>query len=493
MIQAHPISDEQLRLGALHALDILDSSPEPAFDALAALAARLLDCPIGAITMMDERRQWIKASVGMTLMETPRHLSFCDHTIRSGHPLIVENAADDARFRDLAFVAEDGIRFYAGAPLHARHPSTGKFLRVGAICALDHACRTPNAAQREALTHLGTVAEALLAARTRSLEAVTAATSLAEQARALRRRDSTFRQAERIAAIGSWRYDIAARRLDWSEGVFRIHELPTGTVPPLDGALDYYPGEDREVVARAFAHAVETGASFDFETGFITATGNHRRVRSMGEAEKVNGRLVAVTGVFQDVTERYRMEQVLRRSASTDSLTGIANRAAFDEALEQAMAVAAHGGGPLTLVLVDLDFFKQLNDTHGHAAGDDVLRATGERLRAEWLAGSIAARLGGDEFGLIVRDPKLCAGGDALTQRLLASLGKPVAGKDGPLPSAATLGFAAFDPAAHGDMRAFLHSADSALYEAKRAGRGTARRFSQAGRRADDAREAQAA
>ncbi|KAK0330702.1 hypothetical protein LTR94_031813, partial [Friedmanniomyces endolithicus] len=146
----------------------------------------------------------------------------------------------------------------------------------------------------------------------------------------------------------------------------------------------------------------------------------------MGEAEIVDGRVTGVIGVFQDVTVRHELETRLRRLASTDALTGLANRASFDATLEQAMALA-HGkdGVALMLVLIDLDGFKAINDTLGHDAGDEVLRMTGAALSQPWLRGSLAARIGGDEFVVVLDGLRARHDAERVALRLLEALAHP--------------------------------------------------------------------
>ncbi len=155
----------------------------------------------------------------------------------------------------------------------------------------------------------------------------------------------------------------------------------------------------------------------------------------------------------------------LRRSAATDGLTGVANRRAFDETLGREFARATRADGPLSLVLLDLDHFKALNDTHGHLAGDDVLRAVAECLEREVRVGDTVARYGGEEFAVIM--PGLDSD-DAVdvAQRLrerVAAL---------PLPVAVTVsaGVATY-PSHAAEPLALVRAADRALYASKRDGR----------------------
>lgn len=468
-------SDEARRVATLHALSLLDTEPEREFDALVALAAQMLNVPTALLTLIDRDRQWIKAAEGFETREMPRSVAFCDHTIRGTEPMIVTNAQDDPRFVHNPLVTGDtGVRFYAGAPIHAVDHQ-GERHAIGAICVLDNVPRSLSADGQTALTHLATLAEAAIGARTAALEALALASTAERQATALSRQDRIFRQAERMAAIGSWRMSLPDQTVEWSEGVYRIYGVPIGEQPSRDHAMDYYPSPAREQVAEALMQAIEHGTAFELEVDFKNAQGELLRVRVLGECETVDGVHGALVGVFQDVTERHALETQLRLSADTDSLTGLANRAVFERTLEAAMTRARTNGTPLLLALVDLDGFKAINDTMGHTAGDDVLRGVGRSLRASWLNGAVAARLGGDEFAVIVEDPDLTSSPAWLAARIEEALCVPITAGGVSLVSAGTVGIAAFD----GDSRSvrdFVHRADTILYAAKRARVGERRR-----------------
>jgi diguanylate cyclase (GGDEF)-like protein len=467
-------TDEERRLNALLALDLLDSEPEKAFDALVSLTAQRFDCPISLLTLIDRDRQWIKAKSGLDIEQTGRDVAFCDYTIRGDAPFVVNDATSDPRFADNPLVTgRPDIRFYAGAPIHTigadgRHA-------IGALCVIDDKPRTMTAAQLDALVRLASIAEALIAARSAARDAVSIAESAQAQSRVLRRQERVFRQLERMTMTGSWRLDLQTDAVTWSEGVYRIHELKAVDQPDLTQALRYYPPADRARMTDALTGTAETGATYELDLDFITALGNRRRVRSRGELEIENGRPVAVVGVFQDITDSYRVERKLRQSASTDEVTQIPNRAEFNRVLEAELD-RARQGADLVLVLIDLDDFKTINDTFGHLAGDDVLRAVGQRLRAPFLKGSFAARLGGDEFGLLLTDPELTTAAPAAIARLLDHLKNPVQSKEALLTVSGTIGSARPGPGID-TVRELMHAADVALYTAKRARRGTAHEF----------------
>jgi diguanylate cyclase (GGDEF)-like protein len=473
---------EAARLSTLADLDILDTPPEHEFDTIVELARRSFGCAISLVSLVDEHRQWFKARRGLDVCETPRSQAFCAHAIQHDDIMIVPDATADPRFIDNPLVAgPPHIRFYAGVPLRVRGGcDDDRSFAMGTLCIIDTAPRTLSEEDADMLHGLASLAESLL--NTRAALAL-ALKNDAKHRTLLRQLDVThrqFRQAERMTNIGSWTLTLADERVDWSDQVYAIHGLPTGSPPPLDAALRFYPPRPRAEMAAALAHTVETGEPLDIETDFITAQGEKRRVRTLGEVELRGGVAHALVGVFQDVTERHRIEQALRRSADTDDLTQLANRARFNDMLAGQIAAARHTGLPLAVLLIDLDHFKTVNDRAGHRAGDMLLKAVGESLSAPYLADCFAARLGGDEFVLTVADEAMLADVPCLLRRLLADLRLPVAHGDGIIPVSGTIG-AAFLDASVADASALLHNADLALYQAKNARRGTAAIFGRPG------------
>ena len=147
-----PIS-EAARLETIRALKILDTDPEESFDRLARLASAVFAAPIAHVSLIDEHREWFKATCGVEDTEGDRRTAFCAHTILSSEPLIVEDTLEDERFCDNPKVIGDGIRFYAGAPLITRSG-----LAVGALCVKDRKPRRFTPEQVEILEQLAQIA-----------------------------------------------------------------------------------------------------------------------------------------------------------------------------------------------------------------------------------------------------------------------------------------------------------------------------------------------
>ena len=146
-------ANESARLEALRALDVLDTSVEPAFDRITRAAANYLDVPICLVTLIDEERQWFKSRHGLEAQETHRDIAFCAHTILKDEPFVVSDTAKDDRFTDNPLVTGDlNIQFYAGVPL-----SLTDDIRVGTLCVIDHKPRELAAKEREFLTDMAAV------------------------------------------------------------------------------------------------------------------------------------------------------------------------------------------------------------------------------------------------------------------------------------------------------------------------------------------------
>ncbi|WP_307874570.1 diguanylate cyclase domain-containing protein [Frankia nepalensis] len=163
-----------------------------------------------------------------------------------------------------------------------------------------------------------------------------------------------------------------------------------------------------------------------------------------------------------------RSQRELHHQAFHDPLTGLANRALFADRLEHTLA--SRDSGPFALAFCDLDDFKRINDTLGHAAGDELLRITAARLRDAVRSGDTVARLGGDEFALLLEgggeDP------EAVCRRLATTIRTPCTLMGHSRPIGASLGLVLADPTRHPAAETLLRDADLAMYEAKRAGKG---------------------
>ena len=175
----------------------------------------------------------------------------------------------------------------------------------------------------------------------------------------------------------------------------------------------------------------------------------------------------------RDITERKRLEDQLRHQAFHDSLTGLANRARFTDRLDQALKRSRRTMKPVATLFIDLDNFKAINDSFGHAAGDTVLKRVAERIEGCLRAGDSAARLGGDEFAVILEDLEHPAEVQRVATRILDALQVPVRCDGHEVFCRASIGIAIAEATSQteADVEALLRNADVAMYSAKRRGK----------------------
>ncbi len=179
----------------------------------------------------------------------------------------------------------------------------------------------------------------------------------------------------RMGEIGGWELDREAPGPIWSEMVYRIHDLPVGEMPALESALDFYPPEARVVVADAVTAAFEQCQPFDIVVPFITATGRHRWVRSIGEPQVANGRCTRIIGAFQDVTEARQAEQTLRNAKDAAEA---ANRAKSEFLANMSHEIRTPLNGVIGMTGLMLD--TALSSQQREYA--EIVRASGESLLA---------------------------------------------------------------------------------------------------------------
>ena len=154
-------SNEAERLAALQSYRILDSAAEALYDDITQLAAYICQVPIATISLVDEKRQWFKSRVGLSVQETPRDVAFCAHAILQPQPLIVHDATQDQRFADSTLVTQEpNIRFYAGFPL-----LNAAGFALGTLCAIDRQPRQITAEQINAMLSLARQVMSLLEMR----------------------------------------------------------------------------------------------------------------------------------------------------------------------------------------------------------------------------------------------------------------------------------------------------------------------------------------
>jgi diguanylate cyclase (GGDEF)-like protein len=301
-------------------------------------------------------------------------------------------------------------------------------------------------------------------------------------------------QAQAAARVGSWQWLAGQRQLACSKELLRLLGRPSPAQPvTLRQVLHCLPVHQRRDFLTQLRAALGDRAQVQMDHGVRHAlegaaqTLSHRLQATRDAA----GQLLSLSGVVQDITERRAAEDKMRRLALFDGLTGLANRQHFNEHLDQAVAQSQRQGSAFATLFVDLDRFKRINDSLGHAVGDRLLRQAAARLlgclrasdqvvpaEPQGAGSDVLARLGGDEFIVLLRNLLSPRDAVAVAKRMLHALEKPFHIDGHELVVTASLGIAMFPSDGH-TGEALVQAADFAMYEAKKTGRNGFRFYSE--------------
>jgi len=411
-----------------------------------------------------------------------------------------------------------------------------------------------------------------------------------------RRVERQLAEAQRVAQIGSWNWDLDKQEVTWSEQMYRIFKITHSSAPIHPNAyIDMVPLEERGQLMAALDRSMSSGAPFALEHRIRLQDGSVRMIAARGQAMRdPQGRIVRLSGIVQDVTEareaeaalreaqeRYRLvveispeaivvlqenrivfanpaslllvgatdtTQIIGKSLSDflhpdylpqaqkrlesllkgekqspaeyklmrmdgslidvevssspfshqgrfavlhvarditerkrsaeqlsymahyDSLTGLPNRVLFHQRLEHALSIAARPGRSVELLFLDIDKFKLINDTLGHASGDLVLKETARRLQSTLRESDTVARLAGDEFVVLVENVDEPQRGGKIAEKILSAFAPPFLPGPPPLHVGTSIGITTY-PDDASDADSLLKRADQAMYRAKQQGR----------------------
>lgn len=268
-------------------------------------------------------------------------------------------------------------------------------------------------------------------------------------AAALHETVAKLRLAVEAADLHYWEWDAESGRMHWGR-------TPAFSPDDLEGTL---------------AAAIARREPFEIEYRASAPDGEQRWVAARGvPMADAAGRPYRMIGVSQDISARKAREEAVRFLAYHDSLTGLPNRRLLDDRLTQAIHLAQRRDRKLAVMLIDLDDFKEVNDSLGHRAGDAVLREVAQRLAMCVRKADTLARHGGDEFVIVVSDIQADADCRMVAEKVLRSLGAPFRVEGRAIALGASVGISLF-PADAADGDALLRNADAAMYRAKEQGR----------------------
>ncbi|GFO66467.1 two-component system response regulator [Geomonas limicola] len=302
----------------------------------------------------------------------------------------------------------------------------------------------------------------------------------------LDRSQRSLNYAQKIAGLGSWEWDITTDKLEWSEAVYRIFHIdPVGFDGTYHAFLNSVHPLDKEVVNAALETAITYRKPYSIDHQILLPNGEERYVHTEAEVRyDKSGRPCQLSGTVQDITERRNDEERIRRLAFYDSLTGLPNRVFFKENLERALVRAERRQCRVATMFLDLDRFKWINDTLGHAVGDQLLQEFAARLSATLRSSDLVARanlsdashalarLGGDEFTVILDDLDQAQEAALVARRILEAVRKPFVLEGQEVSLTVSIGISIY-PDDGEDIVTLIKNADTAMYYAKERGKNT--------------------
>lgn len=465
------LGSEEERLKALAEYGLGTDRGLPSLEPVVQLAARAFGMPVAAVNMIGSDHVFFAASHGIEPggdVDMGREVSFCAHAITQDEVMVVPDATADERFHDNPLVTgPTGVRFYAGVPL--RSP-LGHAL--GALCVIDNRPRHDfSDADRAHLRELARMAADRLELRRVEISA--------EHSRS---RFETYAQNSPTAV--AW-FDERGIIVAWNEAAAALygHELSEGagrSVETLVAMRDR--NTVRDLIARAAAAGSVDGLSMPEGIFGLRKDGTEFQLGLSLFCWKDGGRLT-FNAHLHDATERLHKRAELHRLAYTDLLTGLSNRMGFYRRMEQALLHQAEA----MVLMIDLDGFKDVNDTLGHRTGDKILCEIARRMMDIAAPQDAVSRIGGDEFALLRPGPCDAAAAADLASNTVAYLSEPIAVDGHDVCVAASCGVA-IAPVHAQEALELLGNADLALFHAKKSGRGQMSVFVPALRKAAIAR-----
>ena len=457
---------EQNRLNALKNYHILDTPPDPSFDNITLLASKLFNVPISLISFVDEHRVWSKSHFGTEVEEYERVAGFCTTTILDITPHIIYDASTDLRSINHPLVKQkDGVRFYAGIPLIIE----GKY-NLGTLCIIDFKPRQIlSDLEIETLQLLSKMVVDAIKTHVKNLEIVNLNNTL-------QKTEQRWSFALDGSNQGVWDINIATNKIFLSP---RCKEMLGYSEDQISTDMNEWVKlihpEDIPCLFSARMQALDgESKSFENEHRKLTVDGSYKWIQVKGmvvERDKENAPL-RVIGTYTDISERKKIEADVLHLAHFDNVTNLPNRTLFLDRLNQEIKKSRRNGTTFALMLLDLDRFKEVNDSLGHQKGDLLLKEIANRLTNCVRESDTVARLGGDEFTIILSETNKSKDIDLLIIKILNTVASPCLLDGDVAYVSASIGIAIY-PSDTIDGDELLKQADQAMYTAKKNGKNT--------------------
>lgn len=445
------LPNESERLNALSDYGFDDEALLPSLDPVVQIAVRMFGMPVAAVNMIGSDHVFFAAATGVGEVDMGRDVSFCAHAITQAEVLVVPDASRDERFHDSPLVTgPSGVRFYAGVPLLSveGHP-------LGALCIIDSQPHDDfSGDDRQRLRELARMAADRL--ELRRIEVASARTR------------PLFEEYAGSSPTPVVWFDCWGEIVAWNEAASLLYgyELEEGAGQSFELLLpERNRAAFRSLVNRAIDATSLDGMDVPTEITGVRQDGSELALGLTLFCWSEKGKL-KFEAVLKDLTALHLEEEALRRLACVDVLTGLANRGRFYRVTEEILVQAR----PAAVLMIDLDGFKDVNDSLGHAVGDGILREVAARLQRLASAGATVARIGGDEFAIL--EPNLISPEQAmrLAQAAITSIAEPIVIEAHEVRVAASCGVA-LAPLHAQEALDLVGDADLALFKAKSSGR----------------------
>ncbi|MDH4234328.1 MAG: EAL domain-containing protein [Gallionella sp.] len=280
-----------------------------------------------------------------------------------------------------------------------------------------------------------------------------------------------------VGKVGTWDWDIVAGVLVWNDETFRILGFEPGSVTPsYELFLERVHPQDREMLNTAVHAAQHENMPYSLDCRVVYGEDVERVCYAAGKVEfNERNRPIRMVGIFQDITERKQAEQRIQQMAHFDALTDLPNRTLLNDRVNQAISMAQRSQGTLVILFVDIDHFKNINDTLGHRIGDMLLVEIAGRMESVMRDEDTISRLGGDEFILLLQGTG-ADGAAHVADKLLSVIARPYKIEQHDLLVTPSIGIAIY-PEDGQNLETLSMSADMAMYRAKQEGRNNYRFF----------------
>ncbi len=281
--------------------------------------------------------------------------------------------------------------------------------------------------------------------------------------------EKLLEEMSRAAHIGGWEINLKNELGIWTKEAAKIYDMDPQETITLSVALSVYEGEWLEKIQTALNELIHQRKSCDLELKMTTFNGKQKWVRIIASPIIVEGEVNHMHGSIQDITTQKMAEEKVQWLAQYDALTKLPNRSLLNDRIQYAISISHRSKEPIALLFLDLDHFKNINDSLGHTVGDDLLIMVSERMKPIIREEDTLSRQGGDEFIIVL--PNTDSDGAAhVAQKIIDMVSQPYHIKDHELSVTPSIGIALY-PIDGNNAEALYQSADIAMYHAKHDGR----------------------